>query len=184
MGPSKTAALRISDPPGGVRTSLARRRSGRAVGAGRAALALRTSTVVLVESHRDTRELYAEYLRLCGFSVMEASTTDEALPHVAAADAVVTAISVHGSFDGLELIRRVRASEAAAATAIVVVTTHVFASDRVNALTAGADRFLEKPCPPDLLAKEIRRAIALGHVPRPRSAAARQRPRRKSDRAC
>lgn len=122
--------------------------------------------VVLVESHDDTRELYADYLRYAGFDVLPVNATDAALAHAHNADAVVTDLAVHGSFDGIELVRRVRRTDEGARTAIVVLTAYVLDTYRMHALHAGADVFLPKPCLPEVLAAELRRAVALNRRPK------------------
>ena len=69
-------------------------------------------TIMIVEPHDDTRELYAEYLRLRGFNVNTFSAPDEALPHTHTARAVVTAPALGGPIDGIRFIERTRQREA------------------------------------------------------------------------
>jgi two-component system, cell cycle response regulator DivK len=123
--------------------------------------AVRNPNILLVESDDDTRELYAEYLDARGFFVEAFSTADEALHSARPADAVVTALALRGSMDGLQFIARTREREARR-TPIVVVTSRDFAAERQRAMSAGADVFLPKPCLPDLLIGELRRVIAAG----------------------
>jgi DNA-binding NtrC family response regulator len=63
-----------------------------------------SAVVLLVESHNDSREMYACYLQLCGFTVQTADTTDDGLIHASEADVIVTGMWVPGSFDGVELV--------------------------------------------------------------------------------
>ncbi len=137
--------------------------------------------ILIVESHDDTRELYSEHLRFCGFNVLVASTADEALVKAASADAIVTGIAIHGSFDGIELIRQVRRNDATTRTPIVVLTAHAFEWHREQAFAAGASAFLSKPCPLDLLVGEIRRQLALTATPDPQPVRAEPRPRRRTE---
>ncbi len=116
-------------------------------------------SVLLVESHADTRELYEEYLTFAGFRVETAATTDEAIARARAADVIVTGLSVRGSVDGLGLVSRLRQDVAHGGTPIIVLTAWPLASHRARALAAGADRFLAKPCLPDTLLAHVRELI-------------------------
>jgi DNA-binding response OmpR family regulator len=112
--------------------------------------------VLLVESDTDNRNMYAEYLSLYGFIVQTADTTDDGLRDARDADVVVTEILVDGSFDGIELVRRLRDSEDTKDRRIVVLTACVSERNRQVAEAAGCDVFLPKPCLPDRLVSEIR----------------------------
>jgi two-component system, cell cycle response regulator DivK len=115
-----------------------------------------TTTILLVESHDDSRDMYADHLRWCGFTVQTASTTDEALVRAQDADVIVTEIRLHGSFDGVELVGRLRADGVTNRTPIIVLTACAFDTDRKRARAAGCNVFLSKPCLPDRLVTEIR----------------------------
>jgi two-component system cell cycle response regulator DivK len=117
--------------------------------------------VLLVEPDDDGREMYAEYLRLMGFHVHVVDRTDDALGIAGHADVIVTGLQVRGSFDGVELIRRVRTDEQANRKPIVVLTACAFETDKARSFAAGCDTFLSKPCPPETLVSEIRRVVSL-----------------------
>jgi CheY-like chemotaxis protein len=133
----------------------------------------RPSSVLLIERDDDNRAMYAEYLRFRGLTLSTADTTDDGLVRSASADFIVTGIRVPGSFDGFELIRRLR--EFSSKTPIIVLTACAFETDRRRAFGAGCDRFLSMPCLPDQLEREIRRLWALRGVEHPPPARA-QRP--------
>jgi CheY-like chemotaxis protein len=116
----------------------------------------RSAVVLLVESHDDSRDMYADYLRQCGFTVRTAGTTDEGLMRASDADVIVTEIRVHGSFDGVELVCRLRNAAKTRRTPIIVLTACAFAPDQQRALAAGCNVFLPKPCLPERLVSEIR----------------------------
>ena len=103
--------------------------------------------------------MYAEYLRARGLRPIEVGTTDEALRHATEADVIVTGVRVNGSFDGFELVRRLRAGAHTKTKPIIVLTAWAFEPSRTLAYDAGCDIFLTKPCLPDTLVAEIRRAI-------------------------
>ena len=109
--------------------------------------------------------MYAEYLRSQGLSVVLATATDDALKRSTAATVIVTGIRLAGSFDGIELVRRIRLCAQTAHSPIIVLTACAFEPDQLRALAAGCDRFLPKPCLPQQLEHEIRKLLALQRVP-------------------
>ena len=115
--------------------------------------------VLLVESHADTCELYAEYLGFVGFEVISAGRTDNAAALVKQADAVVTGINVSGPVDGLGLVRAIRSDPDTSALPVIVLSASAYPSDVARAKAAGCDRFLAKPCLPANLASEIRAVV-------------------------
>jgi two-component system, cell cycle response regulator DivK len=118
------------------------------------------STVLLVESDADNREMYAECLRKYGFAVLTADTTDEGLRCASNADVVVTEIRVSGSFDGLDLVNRLRHADETKLTPIIVLTACTFEPEQRRAYAAGCDVFLSKPCLPENLLSAISGVVA------------------------
>ena len=117
----------------------------------------RPQSILLIEPDDDSRVMFAEYLHTFGFTVLTADTTDDGLSRASDADVIVTWIGVPGSFDGVELVRRVRQTDRTKHTPIIVLLTAcVFESDRQRAFAAGCDLFLPKHCPPEGLVSEIR----------------------------
>ncbi len=98
---------------------------------------------------------------------------DEALHGITGADVVVTGIHIHGSFDGLELLRRVRSQDLG--KPVIILSASVDDLSRQKAHDAGCDAFLTKPCQPDVLAAEIHRALAMSRDVRERSQAIQAR---------
>jgi DNA-binding response OmpR family regulator len=113
------------------------------------------STVLLVDSDGDTREMYAECLRISGFTVLAADTTDDGLRCAGNADVIVTEIRVSGSFNGFDLVNRLRHADATKQTPIIVLTACAFEADQKRARSVGCDVFLSKPCLPDNLLSAI-----------------------------
>jgi CheY-like chemotaxis protein len=122
----------------------------------REVLADGSQIVLLVESHDDSRDMYAQYLRACGFTVRTAGSTDEGLMLAGDADVIVTEIRVQGSFDGIEFVGRLRDDDGTKQTPIIVLTACAFEPDQRRARAAGCTVFLPKPCLPEQLAREIR----------------------------
>jgi two-component system cell cycle response regulator len=73
--------------------------------------------------------------------------------------------------NGLELIRRLRRDPRTRHVTIIVISRHVFPSDRAAAMSAGCDVFLPKPCLPEALVTEIKRRRS--ETERPQGAALR-----------
>jgi len=103
--------------------------------------------------------MYAEYLRLFGFRVIEIGETSAAQALAITADVIVTGLRVAGPFDGIELIRRLRADDRTTDRPIVVLTACAWDADREAAEQAGCAAFLAKPCLPERLLGEIRRVL-------------------------
>jgi DNA-binding response OmpR family regulator len=95
--------------------------------------------------------MYAESLRRDGFTVLELENTSPAAEMARHADVIVTGIR----FDGVELVRRLRADRRTSRKPIVVLSACAMPWDRRDALEAGCDAFLSKPCPPDRVADVV-----------------------------
>ena len=116
-------------------------------------------SILLVEPPEDDRPMYAEFLRANGFSVTEVDSTDEGLSAAHAADLIVTGVRMPGSFDGIELVRRLRDDERTRSKPLIVLTACTFEPDQSRAFAAGCDVFLPKPCLPEMLLQEVQRLI-------------------------
>jgi two-component system, cell cycle response regulator DivK len=105
--------------------------------------------ILLVEDDRDTREMYSEFLSYSGMRVTEASNGRGALESIRSErpDVVVTDIAMPG-MDGLELSRRLRASEPTRDVPIIAVSGNASARARDAGI---ANVVLDKPCAPDEL---------------------------------
>jgi CheY-like chemotaxis protein len=125
---------------------------------------------LLVNCFPDERDMYVEYLRFAGFDPVEVCEPAEAfeiatslLPTV-----IVTDLALPHGVRGVDLIRRLRSDARTRDAIIIVVTGHVFATERAGALAAGCDVFLAKPCLPQDLAAAIHHELT---TPRHRAAA-------------
>jgi two-component system, cell cycle response regulator DivK len=125
-------------------------------------------SILLVEPPEDDRPMYAEFLRANGFSVTEVDSTDAGLSAAHAADLIVTGVRMPGSFDGIELVRRLRDGDRTKSKPLIVLTACTFEPDQSRAFAAGCDVFLPKPCLPEILLEEARRLLE--HSRRPRRA--------------
>ncbi|HUK35474.1 MAG TPA: ATP-binding protein, partial [Vicinamibacterales bacterium] len=115
-------------------------------------------SVVLVEDHNDSRELFAQALKNAGAAVISFTATEEALralesvrPSILVAD-----IGLPGE-DGYSLIRRVRAHSTPVVRNVpaIAVTAYATVPDRDEALALGYQRHLSKPIDPLQLIETI-----------------------------
>jgi len=118
--------------------------------------------ILVVDDYEDAREMYAEYLRFCGFRVAEARNGNEALEQAFALmpDLILMDLSLPG-MDGWEATRQLKADERTRHIPVVALTGHALAGASEGARKAGCDSFVTKPCLPDDLVIEVRRMLSL-----------------------
>jgi two-component system cell cycle response regulator DivK len=117
--------------------------------------------VLVVDDFEDNRELFAEFLALSGFRVAEAATGREAIDRAFALipDVIVMDLSLP-EVDGWEATRRLKSDPRTCHIPVVALTGHVLADHSREAHEAGCAAFLTKPCLPEALVVEVRRALA------------------------
>ena len=118
--------------------------------------------ILVVDDYEDAREMYAEYLRFCGFRVAEARNGNEALEQACSLmpDLILMDLSLPG-MDGWEATRQLKADTRTARIPVVALTGHALAGASEGAKRAGCDSFVTKPCLPDDLVVEVRRMLGL-----------------------
>lgn len=127
---------------------------------------------MLVDRDNDTRQMYAEFLKLAPCEILEAYDGREALAKAISQrpDMVFTETRLTG-IDGFELCALLRSDPATHDTPIVFVTGDAFDADVRRAQMVGADAVLVKPCLPETLLLEMRRLLELSADVRARSRA-------------
>ena len=118
--------------------------------------------ILVVDDYEDAREMYAEYLRFCGFRVAEARNGNEALEQAFTLmpDLILMDLSLPG-MDGWEATRQLKADERTRQIPVVALTGHALAGASEGAKKAGCDSFVTKPCLPDDLVVEVRWMLGL-----------------------
>ena len=113
------------------------------------------TTVLLVEDHVDSREMYAEFLR-SQFTVVEADDGVGALQLMQQnrPDIVVTDLALP-RMDGFELMQRMRADERLRDVPVIALSGFSGVEYETRAREAGSHLVLQKPCLPDELARAV-----------------------------
>jgi two-component system, cell cycle response regulator DivK len=112
---------------------------------------------LVIDDDDDTREMYAEVLRLEGFTVEGASDGQEALQKAVELlpDIIITDLYMP-IMDGWETIRRLRADERTRRIPIIACTGEEAPNGTHD---CWADVLLTKPCPLDTLLLEVRQLL-------------------------
>jgi PAS domain S-box-containing protein len=118
--------------------------------------------ILVVDDHPENRDWLQKLLTCVGFSVREAENGEVAIriweewrPHLILMDVHMPVM------DGLEAIRRMRATPQVRQPVVVALTASAMDDDRRSVAESGADDFLAKPCREDELLEKIRALLAL-----------------------
>jgi two-component system cell cycle response regulator DivK len=117
--------------------------------------------VLIVEDDPGTRLMYREYLSHRGFRIIDAHNGHQALAKAQELlpNAVLTDLAVPG-MDGFAFCRALQMSADTRAIPILAVTGHSEYLDQPDRFRqAGISQVLTKPCPPDVIADELRRLL-------------------------
>ena len=119
--------------------------------------------IVFADDHADTREMYAEYLRTCGYDVDLAVDGRDAIYKARRKrrpDVIIMDLQMP-RLDGWGAMQRLQNYPATAGIPIIVLTGHDLKEYlKPAAFAAGACSFLMKPTSPEQLAREIERRLA------------------------
>src|SRR5207248_5723780 len=112
--------------------------------------------VLVVDDNEDSRAIYSEILSLAGHGVVTAADGEEAIAYALRIpfDLIILDLCLP-KVDGIRVIKEVRSSPVARHTPIVTVSAGDELMHR-EALAAGADLALRKPCLPDELREAVR----------------------------
>ena len=118
-------------------------------------------TILLVEDEILTRTVIAEYLRACGYKVIEAASVNEAIlvlmrPDIAV-EIVFSDVEMPGSMDGFGLSHWVRANRPG--LDVILAGTLTKTADMAAQLCEDGP-MLEKPYEPHVAVQHIRRLLA------------------------
>jgi two-component system phosphate regulon response regulator PhoB len=121
------------------------------------------STVLLCDDEEVLRQLVRATLDNGDYSIVEAADGDESLELARRLqpDLIVLDMMMPGR-SGLEVLRELRADPETAATPVIMLTARARESDRNEAASAGADRYLAKPFSPLELISVVEELVANG----------------------
>ncbi len=113
--------------------------------------------ILVVEDSDSIRSMIRTFMAARGHEVEAVSTgakgIDAALSH--APDAILLDLHLPGSFDGIDVCRRLRAAEATRTVPIIVISAAADDGVKARALEAGATAYYTKPFSPTALLKEL-----------------------------
>jgi CheY-like chemotaxis protein len=129
---------------------------------------------LLADRDVDSRQMYAEFLRLDAYEIDEAEDGREALvmARTRRPDVLVTETRLP-YLSGLELCRLLRRDEQTRTLPIIILTADAMKRDVRLAEAAGADKVLIKPCLPEQLSEQISALLAYSSQLRERGTALR-----------
>ncbi len=121
-----------------------------------------SATVLVVDDEQGIREVLRAYLADAGFRVLEAATGAEALRLAEGEDVRLVLLDLGlPDVDGLEVLRRLRAStdRPTAEVYVVVVTARAEEVDKIVGLGVGADDYVTKPFSPREVVARVQAAV-------------------------
>jgi CheY-like chemotaxis protein len=116
--------------------------------------------VLLVDNSSDNREMYAEYLRTCGFRVIACSDSQASLDlaRMCVPDIILLELRMN-RMNGVEVLAQLRKEPSLGHVPVVALTASVLSYERAIAMAAGFTELLPKPCFPEDLANAIMRIV-------------------------
>ena len=112
-----------------------------------------------MDDYKDTRELYADYIRMSGIEVETAADGFEGIEKaiLLRPDVIVMDLSMP-HLDGFETVRVLRGHERTKQIPVLALTGAMLESEG-RARDEGFSAFLRKPCLPQYLLHEVRRFL-------------------------
>ena len=119
--------------------------------------------ILVIEDNENNLYLVRFLLEARGHRISEARSglRGIAAAHAAVHDLILLDIQLPG-MDGYAVARALRGNPALDAVPIVAVTSYAMNDDRVRALAAGCDAYIEKPIDPDTFASQVESVAASG----------------------
>ena len=114
-------------------------------------------TILIVDDSEFVRSYHSYILEEANFQVVTAVDGSDGLEklYTNPCDLVLSDINM-SNMDGYEFIRRVRADKKYSALPIIIVSTESEARDKMKGFEAGANLYIVKPSPPEMMVENIR----------------------------
>ena len=121
--------------------------------------------ILVVEDNERNLKLVRDVLEYAGYDVRVARTAEDGISLAASEppDLVLMDLQLPG-IDGLEALRRLRASPRTAGIPVVAVTAQAMKHDRERALDAGFNGYIEKPISVRAFPDQVRSFLSGGEV--------------------
>jgi CheY-like chemotaxis protein len=117
------------------------------------------SKILIVEDYAELRDALTLWLEDKGYEVLAANDGQEGIIKAASLPDLIIADINMPVLDGIEMIKRLRASSEHRHTPILVITGYGMERGE-QAIKAGADRALAKPLDPDILMAFVKELLA------------------------
>lgn len=118
------------------------------------------TTLLLIDDDPEARTIYGDYLRGHGYRVLSAQDAEEGIGLAEAERPAVVIMDLSlPKVDGCTATRILKSKPETAQIPVVAATASDLDADRRKALDAGCDAFLDKPCTPPRLLRELERWI-------------------------
>ncbi len=123
---------------------------------------MRSPLVLVVDDEDPIREIVRRYLQAEHIEVIEAADGPSAIEAFTThhPDVVVLDVMLPG-FDGIEVLRRIRAT---ADTYVILLTARTEETDRIVGLSVGADDYVSKPFSPRELTARVKALLRRPHM--------------------
>jgi DNA-binding response OmpR family regulator len=124
---------------------------------------MRSPLVLIVDDEGPIREIVRRYLKADGIDVIEAVDGPSAIEqfNIHRPEVVLLDVMLPG-FDGIEVLRRIRATSDAY---VLMLTARTEETDRVVGLSVGADDYVTKPFSPRELTARVKALLRRPHMP-------------------
>jgi two-component system cell cycle response regulator DivK len=117
--------------------------------------------ILLVDDFLDALEMYEEYLQFKGYRVVTATDGPSAIEIARSQRPALILMDLQmGGVTGTQAMRVLRADAGFDGMPIVAFTAHALEEQRVEAMNAGFDEVVAKPCLPDELVAAVERLLA------------------------
>jgi CheY-like chemotaxis protein len=128
-------------------------------------------SILLVDDFEDGLDLYREYLTYRGYRVVVARNGEEAIAQARAHRPELIMMDIRMPvMTGADAMRILRSDPSLWRIPIIALTAHAMEDERVDALAAGFDELIAKPCLPDQLVLAVERILAAARQPRDKPA--------------
>ena len=121
-------------------------------------------TALIIEDNSDNMVLITRLLEKAGYQTIRAWTGREGVEMAVhdSPDFIILDIQLP-DIDGREVLRRIRAFEAAASIPVIAMTSYAMSGDRERLLAAGCDGYIEKPIDPLRVVCQIQQVTGEGY---------------------